>query len=264
MKITDTHVHLNIKEFDKDVDFVIKKAMNNEIFRFLIPSIDPDEDIYDILKLEKKYPNICYPMIGLHPNKVFPSNLEKKLKNIEKCLNQHSFISIGEIGMDLHLKNNFFLEQKKAFQIQMEWAIEKKLPIVLHCRKSFDHIFKILSKQKKCSIKGVFHCFSGNIEEAGKIIDLGMKIGIGGIITFKNNNVSKFLKKINLKNIILETDSPYLSPHPLRGKRNEPSNLRIILKELSRIYSIPEYKISKIIHDNVENLFFNKKNSQHI
>ncbi|WP_185872305.1 TatD family hydrolase [Blattabacterium cuenoti] len=255
MKITDTHAHLYMKEFNKDIDFVIKKAITQGVNRFFLPSIDTS-NISDILKLEKKYPNICYSMIGLHPNRVFPNNLEKELKIIEKWLNKHSFISIGEIGIDLYLKNKFLSEQEYAFQTQIKWAKEKKLPIVIHCRNAFHYIFNILSNEKNYPLRGVFHCFSGTLEEAKKIIDLGIKIGIGGIITFKNNHISQFLHKINLNHIILETDCPYLSPHPFRGKRNEPQNLRIILKKLSQIYSLSEEKISDIIHMNVEKLFF--------
>ncbi|ACY40539.1 TatD-related desoxyribonuclease [Blattabacterium sp. (Blattella germanica) str. Bge] len=255
MKITDTHAHLYMKEFSEDIDSVIQKAIHLGIHRFFIPSIDTS-DIPNILKLEKKYPNICYPMIGLHPNKVFPNNLEKELNSIEKWLLKHSFISIGEIGMDLYLENKFVSEQEYAFQTQIKWAKKKKLPIVIHCRQAFDYIFHILSKEKSSSLRGVFHCFSGTLEEAKKIIDLGIKIGIGGMITFKNNHVSQFLHKISLDHIMLETDSPYLSPHPFRGKRNEPKNLRIILKKLSQIYSTSEEKIANIIHMNVENLFF--------
>ncbi|WP_185866104.1 TatD family hydrolase [Blattabacterium cuenoti] len=253
MKITDTHAHLYMKDFNEDIDFVIQKALIQGIHRFFIPSID-SSDIPNILKLEKKYPNICYAMIGLHPNRVFPDNLEKELNSIEKWLWKHSFISVGEIGMDLYSEKKFLSEQEYAFQIQIKWARKKKLPIVLHCRKAFDHIFNILSKES--SIKGIFHCFSGTLDQAKKIIDFGMKIGIGGMITFKNNHVSQFLHKISLDHLVLETDSPYLSPHPFRGKRNEPKNLRIILKKLSQIYSTSEEKIADIIHINVENLFF--------
>ncbi|WP_185869891.1 TatD family hydrolase [Blattabacterium cuenoti] len=255
MKIIDTHAHLYMNEFEKDINFVIKKALKQGIYRFLLPSIN-SYTVPKILKLEKKYPNICFPMIGLHPNMVHPNSLEKELNNIKKWLDKYSFISIGEIGMDLHLEKKFVFEQEYAFKTQIKWAKEKKLPIVIHCRNAFDQIFNILSKEKNFFLKGVFHCFSGTLEQAMKIIDFGIKLGIGGIITFKNNYISKFLHKISLDHIILETDSPYLSPHPFRGKRNEPVNLKIILKKLSKIYSIPEKKIADIININVENIFF--------
>ncbi|WP_341658600.1 TatD family hydrolase [Blattabacterium cuenoti] len=254
MKITDTHTHLYMKEFDQDINFVIQKAFHKGINRFLLPSID-SSIVPNILKLEKKYPNICFSMIGLHPNKVDPYSLEKELKNIKTWLYKHSFISIGEIGMDL-LEKKFVSEQEYAFQTQIQWAKQKKLPIVIHCRKAFDQVFHILSKEKNSFLKGVFHCFSGTLEQAYKIIDFGIKLGIGGMITFKNNHISQFLHKISLNHLVLETDSPYLSPHPLRGKRNEPKNLRIILKKLSQIYSMSEEKISDIIYWNVEELFF--------
>ncbi|AFJ90556.1 TatD family hydrolase [Blattabacterium sp. (Blaberus giganteus)] len=255
MKITDTHTHLYMKEFDEDISFVIQKAFHKGINRFLLPSID-SSTIPNILKLEKKYPNVCFSMIGLHPNKVNPNSLDKELKNIKTWLCKHSFISIGEIGMDLHIEKKFVSEQEYAFKTQIQWAKKKRLPIVIHCRKAFDQVFHILSKEKNSSLKGVFHCFSGTLDQAKKIIDFGIKIGIGGMITFKNNHISQFLHKISLNHIVLETDSPYLAPHPFRGKRNEPEYLRIILKKLSQIYSMSEEKISDIIHLNVEKLFF--------
>ncbi|BBA17042.1 TatD family hydrolase [Blattabacterium cuenoti] len=254
MKITDTHTHLYMKEFDEDINYVIQNAFHKGINRFLLPSID-SSNIPNILKLEKKYPNICFSMIGLHPNKVNPYSLEKELQNIKTWLYKHSFISIGEIGMDL-LENKFIYEQEYAFQTQIKWAKQRKLPIIIHCRKAFDQVFHILSKEKNSFLKGVFHCFSGTLEQARKIIDFGIKLGIGGIITFKNSDISKFLHEISLNHLVLETDSPYLSPHPLRGKRNEPKNLRIILRKLSKIYSMSEDKIADIIHWNVEELFF--------
>jgi hydrolase, TatD family len=256
MKITDTHAHLYMKEFEKDINIVIQQSVHKGVNRFLLPSID-SSTVPNILKLEKKYPNICFSMIGLHPNKVDPNSLEKELKNIKTWLYKHSFISIGEIGMDLHIEKKFLPEQEYVFQTQIQWAKQKKLPVVIHCRNAFDQVFHILKKNS--SIKGVFHCFSGTLDQAKKIIDFGIKLGIGGMITFKNNHVSQFLHKISLNNIILETDSPYLSPHPFRGKRNEPKNLRIILKKLSEIYSVSEKKISHIVDCNVEKLFFYKK-----
>ncbi|WP_185852860.1 TatD family hydrolase [Blattabacterium cuenoti] len=255
MKITDTHTHLYMKQFDVDRDLVIKKAISNGINRFFLPSID-SSTIHRILKLEKKYPKICFPMIGLHPSKVHPESLEKELNNIKKWLDLHSFISLGEIGMDFHLEKKFVFEQKYAFQTQIKWAKMKNLPIVIHCRKAFDQVFEIL-EESFSTTKGIFHCFSGTLEQAKKIIDFGLKLGIGGIITFKKNDLSHFLHKISLKNIVLETDSPYLSPDPFRGKRNEPIYLKIILKKLSQIYSIPEEKIADIINMNVQKLFFN-------
>ncbi|WP_185870591.1 TatD family hydrolase [Blattabacterium cuenoti] len=255
MKITDTHTHLYMKQFDVDRDFVIKRAINSGIDRFYLPSID-SSTIPKILKLERKYPNICFSMVGLHPNKVNPENLEYELKNIEKWLNHHSFLFVGEIGIDLHLETKYLHEQKYVFQTQIQWAKKKKKPISIHCRKAFDQIFEILSKEEDSNLKGIFHCFSGTLEQAKKIIDFGIKLGIGGMITFKNNYISQFLHKISLENIVLETDSPYLSPYPFRGKRNEPIYIKIILNKLSKIYSLSEEKIADIINLNVEKLMF--------
>ncbi|WP_185871173.1 TatD family hydrolase [Blattabacterium cuenoti] len=253
MKITDTHAHLYMKEFQEDICDVIKRAMNQDINRFIIPSID-SSTIPDIIELEKKYPNICFSMIGLHPNNVFPDTIETELNNIKKYLSKHHFLSIGEIGIDLHSSKKFLLEQEYAFVNQIKLAKYNKLPIIIHCRNSFHRVIKIL--EENSYDKGIFHCFCGNLEEAIKITDLGMKLGIGGIITFKNNHIDKFLHNISIDNIVLETDCPYLSPHPFRGKRNEPSRLRIILNKLSKIYSLPEEIIAKSIEKNVDDLFF--------
>ncbi|WP_185851661.1 TatD family hydrolase [Blattabacterium cuenoti] len=256
MKITDTHTHLYMNQFDVDRDLVIKRAIDSGINRFYLPSINTST-IPKILKLEEKYPNICFSMIGLHPSEVDSENLEYELKNIEKWLNNHrSFLFVGEIGIDLHLGNKYLHEQKYVFQTQVQWAKKKKKPISIHCRKAFDQVFEILSKEKDSNLKGIFHCFSGTLEQAKQIIDFGIKLGIGGMITFKNNYMNQFLHKISLDNIVLETDSPYLSPYPFRGKRNEPVYLKIILNKLSQIYSISEEKIAQIINLNVENLMF--------
>ncbi|WP_185856200.1 TatD family hydrolase [Blattabacterium cuenoti] len=253
MKITDTHTHLYMKQFDEDRDFVIKNAIENGVSRFYLPSIN-SYTIPLILELEKKYPNICFSMIGLHPNEVNPKNLEYELKYIEKYLNKHSFLFVGEIGIDSHFGEKYISEQKYAFQTQIQWAKKKKKPISIHCRKAFDQVFEILSKEINSDLKGVFHCFSGTLEQAKKIIDFGIKLGIGGMITFKNNYINQFLHKISLNNIVLETDSPFLSPFPFRGKRNEPIYIKIILKKLSQIYSLSEEKIADLIHSNVENI----------
>ncbi|WP_238785458.1 TatD family hydrolase [Blattabacterium cuenoti] len=245
-----------MKEFKKDVDYVINNSINKGVCKFFLPSVNISS-INKIINLEKKYPNICFSMIGLHPNYIYSTyNFNKELKQIKKILYNHSFISIGEIGIDLHSNKNFFSEQKYAFKIQLEWAKEKKLPIVIHCRNAFDYVFNILSKKEYSSIKGIFHCFSGTLNQANKIINIGMKLGIGGIITFKKNNIEQYLNQINIKNIVLETDSPYLSPHPFRGKRNDPSNLKIILKKISEIYSISENIIANITNNNVNEIFF--------
>ncbi|WP_185851076.1 TatD family hydrolase [Blattabacterium cuenoti] len=252
MKLMDTHTHLYMKEFEMDRDIVIKRAIKSGINRFFLPSID-SSSILKIWKLKTKYPNLCYPMIGLHPNKVHPKNLEKELKILKKWLNKHSFIAIGEVGIDLDQKKRFFMEQEYVFKTQIKWAKEKKLPIIIHCRNSFNKVIKILKKHNVK--KGIFHCFSGSLEEGKEIINLGFKLGIGGMITFKKNNLCHFLHKINIKNIVLETDSPFLSPFPFRGKRNEPLYLKIILRKLSQIYSFSEEKIADIINNNTMEIF---------
>ncbi|WP_317168652.1 TatD family hydrolase [Blattabacterium cuenoti] len=253
INITDTHAHLYMKEFDKDRELVIKRAIYNGIKRFFIPSTEL-LDIPTILELKKNYTNICFPMIGLHPNKV-NLNYKIELQKIKKYLELYSFISIGEIGIDLYYNNKLISEQIQAFKIQIELAKNYKLPIIIHCRNAFDIILNIIKTYYP--IKGIFHCFCGTLKQATQITDLGIKLGIGGMITFKNNHMISFLNKISLKNIVLETDCPYLAPTPFRGTRNEPTYLIKILQELSKIYSISEIKISNIINLNIDNIFSN-------
>ncbi|WP_185868576.1 TatD family hydrolase [Blattabacterium cuenoti] len=258
MKITDTHTHLYMDEFQHDVESIINKCQCKGIHRFFLPSINSNS-ILKIIQFDKKYPNICYPMIGLHPNYVNDKNLDQELSNIQNYMKKYRFLSVGEIGLDFHVSRKFEMEQKYVFQQQLTWANQMDLPVIIHSRNSFETILNILIQGNHIPLKGVFHCFNGNLEQALKIIKIGMKLGIGGIITFKNNKIVHFLKKIDLNHILLETDSPYLSPHPLRGKRNDPGNIRIILKKLSEIYSLSEDKVAYIIENNVNHLFFPRK-----
>lgn len=252
--ITDTHAHLYMKIFENEVHKIIKDSIKKGVSKIFLPSVD-SSSVYKILNLTNKYPNICYPMIGFHPCYVNSNNFKKELKNLEKFIYKNSFIAIGEIGIDLFNNKNHLIEQKYVFRKQIEWSKKMKLPLIIHCRNSFNIVINIL-KEKFNKYKGIFHCFSGTLENAKKVIDMGMKLGIGGIITFKKNNIINFLNKIDLKNIVLETDSPYLSPHPFRGKRNEPKNIIIILEKLSKIYKLPKKEIIPILENNVKNIFF--------
>ena len=253
MKIIDTHTHLYLKEFDEDFDEVISKSIEIGIDKFLFPSIHSkyNERMINSLKKNKSLFKI---MAGLHPAYVTEKN-DNEIDLVLKNLNDYDCVAVGEIGIDLYWEKKFFNEQKIVFEKQIEIALDYNLPIVIHCREAFEHIYQILLKFSNKNLQGVFHCFTGNEEQARKIIDLNFKLGIGGVVTFKNGGLDKFLKKIDLKNIVLETDSPYLAPTPYRGKRNESSYLIHIIDKLSDIYNIESDVIASITTNNAVELF---------
>ena len=253
MKIIDTHTHLYLKEFDKDFDEVISKSIEIGVDKFLFPSIHSkyNERMINSLKKNKSLFKI---MAGLHPAYVTEKN-DNEIDLVIKNLNDYDCVAVGEIGIDLYWEKKFFNEQKIVFEKQIEIALEHNLPIVIHCREAFDHIYQILLKFSNKNLQGVFHCFTGNEEQARKIIDLNFKLGIGGVVTFKNGGLDKFLKKIDLKNIVLETDSPYLAPAPYRGKRNDSSYLVYIIDRLSEIYNMENDEIASITTNNAVKLF---------
>ena len=253
MKIIDTHTHLYLKEFDEDFDQVISKSIEIGVDKFLFPSIHSkyNERMINSLKKNKSLFKI---MAGLHPAYVTEKN-DNEIDLVLKNLNDYDCVAVGEIGIDLYWEKKFFNEQKIVFEKQIEIALDYNLPIVIHCREAFEHIYQILLKFSNKNLQGVFHCFTGNEEQARKIIDINFKLGIGGVVTFKNGGLDKFLKKIDLKNIVLETDSPYLAPTPYRGKRNESSYLVHIIDKLSDIYNIESDEIALITTNNAVELF---------
>ena len=255
MFLIDTHIHLYLNDYHKDRDLLIKKADKKNIKKFFLPNIDT-ETIEPLLELTNLYPKKCYPMIGLHPCSV-DDNYIKKLKVLESKIEKHNFIAIGEIGIDLHWDKTFKEEQKKAFIIQIEWAVKYSLPIVIHSRNSFNEIYNILKNYT--NLTGVFHCFGGGIDEAEKIIDLGFYLGIGGVLTFKNSDLNKVIQRIPLNHLLIETDGPYLAPSPHRGRRNEPENLLIIAKKICEIKDISISKLTNKLYLNTNSLFCHEK-----
>ena len=253
MKIIDTHTHLYLKEFDEDFDEVISKSIKIGVDKFLFPSIHSKYN-ERMINSFKKNKSLFKIMAGLHPSYVTEKN-DNEIDLVLNNLNNYDCIALGEIGIDLHWEKKFLDEQKIVFEKQIQIALDYNLPIVIHCREAFDHIYQILLKFSDKNLQGVFHCFSGNEEQARKIIDLNFKLGIGGVVTFKNGGLDKFLKKIDIKNIVLETDSPYLAPTPYRGKRNESSYLVHIIDKLSDIYNIESDEIALITTNNAVELF---------
>ncbi len=253
MQIIDTHTHLYLKQFNEDIDEVIKRAINNGVDKFIFPAIDSSysKQMHD---LQSKYSKNIYLMSGLHPVSV-KENYKDELGLVVKSLTNHNYVAIGEIGIDLYWDKTFLKQQQDAFEFQIRLAISNDLPIVIHCREGFDEIFEILDAEKCEKLRGVFHCFTGTLDQARRAINLGFKLGIGGVVTFKNGGIDKFINQISINNIVLETDSPYLSPVPFRGKRNESSYIKYVLSKLSELYGISENELAKLTTENSKNIF---------
>jgi len=253
MTITDTHTHLYSNEFDEDRNEMMQRAIDAGVSRFFIPAIDATftQAMYD---LEKSYPANVFLMMGLHPTHVKENYLEE-LQFVENELSKRNFFAIGEIGIDLYWDKTHLPQQQDAFKKQIQLAKKYKLPIVIHCREAFDEIFEILETEKSPDLFGIFHCFSGTYEQALRAISYNMKLGIGGVVTFKNGKIDQFLNQIDLKHIVLETDSPYLAPVPYRGKRNESSYLLNVVRKLSEIYNLSQEEIALITTENSKAIF---------
>ncbi|RKF04906.1 TatD family hydrolase [Tenacibaculum lutimaris] len=251
--ITDTHTHLYSSQFDEDRNEMIQRAKKAGVSRFFIPAIDSSytERMFD---LEKNYPEDVFLMMGLHPTSV-KENYQEELAHVKEWLDKRDFYAIGEIGIDLYWDKTFLPQQQEAFRTQIQWAKEKKLPIVIHCRDAFDEIFEVLETEKGDDLYGIFHCFTGTLEQAEKAISYNMKLGIGGVATFKNGKIDKFLNQIDIKHIVLETDSPYLAPTPYRGKRNESSYITNVVDKLVDIYGLTFDEISEITTQNSKDIF---------
>lgn len=250
----DTHTHLYSEEFDDDRNEMIQRALDKGISKFFLPAID-SETHNKMLNLEAEFPDTIFAMMGLHPCYVKPETWEKELEIIENYLHQKKFPAIGEIGIDLYWDQSTLDIQVKAFEKQIDWAIERDVPIVIHTRESFDETFEVLERKKHPKLRGIFHCFSGNLEQAKHVIDLNFILGIGGVVTFKNGKIDQFLNEIPLSKIVLETDSPYLAPVPFRGKRNESSYLELVAGKLVDIYGKPFDEIDRITTENALDIF---------
>ncbi|MFD1294897.1 TatD family hydrolase [Lutibacter holmesii] len=253
MIITDTHTHLYSDQFDEDRNDVIQRALDAGVSRFFIPAID-STFLESMLNLEKDFPENTFLMMGLHPTHV-KENVEKELAFVKKWLDQRTFYAVGEIGIDLYWDKTFLKQQQHAFKQQIKWAKEKKLPIAIHCRDAFDEIFEILEEEKGSDLFGVFHCFTGNLEQANKAISYNLKLGIGGVVTFKNGKIDQFLNEIPLEHIVVETDAPYLAPTPFRGKRNETSYITNVVDKLADIYKISAEEVATITTKNSKDVF---------
>jgi TatD DNase family protein len=251
--LTDTHTHLYLKDFAGDIDAVIKRALDEGVKRFYLPAIDSSETEH-LLALEKKYPGVCFAMMGLHPCSV-KENYKEELDLVHTWLQKRKFAAIGEIGLDFYWDKTFTDQQYHAFHQQAEWALEFNTPIVIHTRNAMEQTIEAIKQYAGRNLRGIFHCFGGTLQNAVDIIDMGFYLGIGGVVTYKNAGLAEVIKEIDIKNIVLETDAPYLTPVPFRGKRNESSYIKYIVQKVAEIKNISVEEVAAITTHNAANLF---------
>jgi TatD DNase family protein len=251
--IIDTHTHLFVEDFDKDREEVIQRAKDIGVEKFVLPNID-SSTIASLNNVVLQYPDEMIPLMGLHPTSV-KENYKEEMAVIKKELDTGKYKGIGEIGIDLYWDKTFIKEQQEVFQQQLQWAKEMRLPVSIHIRNAFDEVFEIIEQEKSPDLTGVFHCFTGSLEQATKAIDLNFYLGIGGVVTFKNGKIDKFLDQIPLHNLVVETDAPWLAPVPFRGKRNEPAYLKYIIDKLQEIYLMDRKELECVLYNASNNLF---------
>jgi TatD DNase family protein len=253
MELIDTHCHLYVPAFSEDIDAVIQRAISAGVGRFYLPAIDRESESA-LLDLEKRYPDICFAMQGLHPCSV-KADVEGALLHIEKSLAGRRFAAVGEIGLDFYWDRSFEKEQYRAFHQQVDWALHYDLPIVIHSRDSIEQTIGVVREHQKGKLRGIFHCFNEGEEHAKEIIGLGFYVGIGGTVTYKNSKLPEVLKNIDLENIVVETDSPYLPPAPFRGKRNESSYLKYVVEKLAEIKRVDPEEVAMVTTGNALKIF---------
>jgi len=249
----DTHAHLYLPEFDADRESIVETAVYRGVKRILLPNID-STTIGPLHKLADRFPGICYPMMGLHPTSV-KDNFTKELERVEKELSSGGFYAVGEIGLDLYWDKTRLKEQNIAFGAQLDMALKYNLPVAIHARESFEEILDVLNEYKNKGLQGVFHAFTGTVEIAQDVVSRGFSIGIGGIITYKNSTLPDVIRETDLSHIILETDSPFLTPVPFRGKRNESSYIPYIAEAIGKIKDITLEEVARVTTANASKLF---------
>jgi TatD DNase family protein len=253
IQLIDTHCHLYGQEFVQDIQAVIERAENEGVQQFYLPAID-SEVIDAMLQLEKDFPGKCFAMMGLHPCSV-KEDYQQELTLVSEWLGKRPFKAVGEIGLDYYWDKTFVEAQQQAFHQQIEWALLYQLPIVIHSRESMADSIRIVQEHQKGDLRGIFHCFTGTLEEAQQIIDLGFYLGIGGVITYKNTHLREVLKAVSMDHIVLETDAPYLTPVPFRGKRNESSYLKYIVEKVAEVKEISVSAAAAITSANAKKIF---------
>jgi TatD DNase family protein len=253
MVLTDTHTHLYYETIDTKRSELMQRCLDSKVSRLFLPNVDT-ASIPLMFDLLAAYPDNCYAMLGLHPCSV-KADWEHELMLMQPALHKHPIYAIGEIGIDLYWDKTFLTEQIQAFKLQITWAKNLKLPIVIHCRDAFEEVYAVLKEEQDENLRGIFHCFSGTLKQAEKITELGFYLGIGGVVTYKNAGLDKILPQIDLKHIVLETDSPYLTPVPYRGKPNESSYLTYIAQKVAELHQTTIEEVASITTENSKKVF---------
>jgi TatD DNase family protein len=253
MILTDTHTHLYYETDPEKLSQLMQRCLDNKVSRLFLPNVDASS-ISQVFNLSRLYPQNCFPMLGLHPCDV-KENYQEELQTIRKAVELGKIYAIGEIGIDLHWDKTTLPYQQEAFRQQIDWAKQAGLPIVIHCREAFDEIFEVLDDLKDTRLRGIFHCFTGNAEQAQKVIDLGFYLGIGGVLTYKNSGLDRTIAGISLDHLVLETDSPYLTPVPFRGKPNESSYLVYVAQKLADLKQVSIEEVARITTSNSRAIF---------
>jgi len=253
MILTDTHTHLYAEAFDDDRENMVQRALDAGVQRLVVPAID-SQTTTAMHALKAQYPHHVYLMMGLHPCYVKPDTYEAELAHVWTELQKGGYCAVGEIGIDLYWDKSTLAIQQMAFQQQLQWAKQLQLPINIHCRDAFDEVFAVLEAEACSDLRGIFHCFTGNEAQAQHAIRLGMKLGIGGVVTFKNGQIDQYLQRIGLEHLVLETDAPYLAPVPHRGKRNESAYLSLVVQKLAQLFGVTVQEVARITTSNAEAL----------
>jgi TatD DNase family protein len=256
MHLIDTHTHLYLEDFKEDIEDVLKRARQAGVEQFYLPNID-SSSITDLLHLEQTHHGFCIAMMGLHPCSV-KENYQEELQIVQEWLGKRSFAAVGEIGLDYYWDQTFIPQQKEAFNQQIEWALHYDIPIVIHSRNSLQDCIDIVKQHQNGKLKGIFHCFGGTLEEAKQIMDLNFLMGIGGVVTYKKSGLAELLKEIPLSSLVLETDAPYLTPVPFRGKRNEPAYLKYVVEKIAEAKKISTEEVVSDTTINAQKLFRSK------
>ena len=251
--LIDTHSHIYSTDFLHDLDEVIQRAYSNDVRKIILPNID-SSSVKNLLNLVDTYPHICIPLMGLHPTSV-NHDYQEELQVVEYWVKKRKFYGIGEIGIDLYWDKSFLDEQTHAFRFQLDLARQNKLPVVIHVRDSFDEVYQVITEMNDDNLTGIFHSFSGTLEQAQMVVDLGFKIGVNGIVTFKKSGLDDVIRQIAPSHLVIETDSPYLTPAPFRGKRNESSYLVYIAQKIADLHRMTVGDIAKITTENARKIF---------
>jgi len=253
MELTDTHCHLFLPEFDADRRAVVERAVEAGVIRMFLPHVD-STTTQALIRTCEEYPGTCFPLMGLHPTSV-DGDFEQELRRVEEWLGTMKFYGLGEIGIDLYWDKSWQSQQEEAFLIQLGWASARDLPVIIHVRESYDETIRVIRKSALTNLKGIFHCFSGTLDQASEVMNMGFHLGIGGVATFKNGGLDKVLPGIDIRNLVLETDSPYLAPVPFRGKRNEPSYLVHTANRVAELCGMSPEELSQLTTHNSQLLF---------